>query len=817
MPRISATLWTRLLSIALLLAALLLPSTPAHAQEQPADPDETLYGTVLNWSEDSADAHAQRLGAPAAIYGQNVPFPMTSQEQSYLKAFFAQAAGQGSHALVTVEPRVPLADITPDAATAFADQLADAATNFQGEVYVRFAPEMNAPWVPWGQQPEAYTAAFTAVSSAVRNSLDSALMVWSPTAARDYPFREATSQPPNGAPLEPLDTNDDGVWDQDDAAYDPYYPGDDAVDWVGLYLYYDPIGERSARNTTPDDGDFLADLDPSGSRATDDFYTAYAEDRDKPVMVQTGAFFSPGAPGDTELEIKSSWWDQVLGVSNDDHPQLRTVIWDETVDSRGETPFTIEWGVTGTSEVATAFRTALEESGVEARPVTAPTELAIPATEQPSGTGTVLTGWPAWALAATVLLAVALLWFFSGRAARNRWAYNSDGGRDARIDMLRGMAIVFVVVNHVGISSAFQLFTQETIGVVSGAELFVLLSGAVVGLVYGPRIADELGDVVDRTTSRAWKLYVTALVVVILVYLLSLLPFINAAAVTTFTDQGTGAAGQGAAGTTYDLYAGMEGLLEFPVPAGLIPALLLLQVGPWQFNVMGLYVILLLISPLILAAMARRLTWLVLTVSLALWAVGTLLRPRLLPSQFEDSFPLLVWQVLFVLGLVAGYHRHRIVEWFSHPRRKAVLGLCLVIAAACAVFSWTGPYLSNALDVRLGLLPEGTFQRIYDTYFNRTYLGAGRLLNVLVIVVALYALLSAYWKPLQKALGWFLIPLGQATLYVFIMHVFLILAVANIPALREGDLWLNTAAYVLLLGLLWVMVRTRFLFRLIPR
>ncbi|MDQ0799441.1 OpgC domain-containing protein [Arthrobacter sp. SLBN-112] len=39
-------------------------------------------------------------------------------------------------------------------------------------------------------------------------------------------------------------------------------------------------------------------------------------------------------------------------------------------------------------------------------------------------------------------------------------------------------------------------------------------------------------------------------------------------------------------------------------------------------------------------------------------------------------------------------------------------------------------------------------------------------------------------------LGWFLIPLGRATLYVFIMHV--------------------------VLGLLWVMVRTRFLFRLIP-
>ena len=83
------------------------------------------------------------------------------------------------------------------------------------------------------------------------------------------------------------------------------------------------------------------------------------------------------------------------------------------------------------------------------------------------------------------------------------------------------------------------------------------------------------------------------------------LPFLDAGAVTTFTDQGTGAAGRGASGATYDLYAGMDGLLEFPVRAQLIPAVLLLQVGPWQFNIMGLYVILLLVSPLVLAALAR--------------------------------------------------------------------------------------------------------------------------------------------------------------------------------------------------------------------
>ncbi|WP_308216858.1 OpgC domain-containing protein [Kocuria flava] len=179
--------------------------------------------------------------------------------------------------------------------------------------------------------------------------------------------------------------------------------------------------------------------------------------------------------------------------------------------------------------------------------------------------------------------------------------------------------------------------------------------------------------------------------------------------------------------------------------------------------------------------------------------------------------PLLVWQVLFVLGTVAGYHRARIVAWFSAPRRRPLLTGCVLLAAVLAVFSWTGPYFTNAYDVRLALLPEEVFRSVYDALFQRTYLGPGRLLNVLLVVVAAYALLTAYWRPLHRGLGWFLLPLGRASLYVFVVHVFLVLAAANVPALRQGDVWLNTAAYAVVLALLWLMVRTRFLFRLIPR
>ena len=796
-----------------LLALALLPAGPARAAEAP-DPGAPYLGAMLDWGTDSAAGYADRLGAPAAVYGRPVPLPMDDREQGHLRHFLSQVAEQGGHALLTVRPDIALDRVDEARAAVLAGQLADVAQDFDGTVFVRFAPQMNASWVPWGQQPEAYTRAFRAVAAAVDDELEDPVLVWSPTVGTDYPFRGPTTSVPEGADLASLDTDGNGTWDRGDDAYSPYYPGDDVVDWVGLSAYHDETGSGEARNTVPDPDGFSALLGGSGAGAGG-FYAAYAVGHDKPLMVETGSFWSPEAGGPSALEVKAPWWDQVLAAaSSDAYDRIGAVVWNETVEERAGGAVAVDWRSTADPDLAAAFGERVRASSLVAGPVTERATLPGAASSAP---GIVLQGPVAWGAAAAVLGAGLLLCLLPRARSAQSWRYAEPSPRDSRIDMLRGVAIVFVVVNHVGLTSLFQSLTQEAVGVVSGAELFVLLSGAVLGMVYGPRVRGELGEVVDRTTARAWKLYVTALVVVLLVYALSRIPLLESGAVTTFTDQGTGAAGAGAAGSTYDLYAGMDGLFAFPVQAHLIPAVLLLQVGPWQFNVMGLYVVLILVSPLVLAALARGRAWLVLLVSAGLYTVGTVFRIRLLPSQFEDSFPLLVWQVLFVLGMVAGFYRRQIVGWFADRRRRPLLVACLLLAVALALFSWSSPYASNDYDVRLALLPESVFRAVYDGYFGRTYLGIGRLVNVLLVVVAGYALLSAYWAVLRRALGWFLIPLGQASLYVFIMHVFLILAVANIPALRQGDLWVNTLAYVAVLGVLWTMVRTRFLFGVVPR
>lgn len=799
-------------------AAPAADAAPARALPAVLVPEHGAYlGATLDWGRDSAAAQAERLGAPAAVYAHTGSVPMTDDESAYLREFAQQAAAVGAIPVVTLEPAVPLADIDDDVAAALADDLRAVLGSADAPAYVRFAPDMNVPWSAWGMQPGAYRAAFAAVAGTVHAELPGSAMVWSPSWGGSYPF--GADRPASAADLRALDTSGDGDLDAADDPYGPFLPAAGDVDVVGLSVFHDDSPAGRVVMTLPADGELAARLGPAevppGGAAPDDFVARFSTPDATPLLLETAALTTddadPGAPA--ALDVQRAWWRQVMAAAGDDaYPTLAAVLWADTSTTRDGVP--IRWGISDEPDVAAAFSADLADSALVAGPVLDP--VALPAAA--AGPGVIPPGWSV-VVAVLALLAAAGLYVLATRPRiRARLAYDEPGRRDLRIDMMRGVAIVFVVVNHVGLVSAFQTITQEGVGVVSGAELFVLLSGVVLGLVHRPAMeAGGVRQVAGRTTRRAVKLYVTALVVVVVVLLLSRIPGVDGTVVTTFTDEGTGAAGAGAAGTVYDLYAGSDRLLTYPASVPALLDLLLLKVGPWQFNIMGLYVVLLAVSPLILLLLVRRLWPVALGISVALHVVGALAPTRLLPSQFEDSFPLLSWQLLFVVGMVVGYHRRSIVAWWSSRAGRIVLPVCVLLAVLLGLFAWSNPYLADPLDVRLSLLPDATYQSVYDAWFQRTRIEPGRLLDVLLVVVVGYAALTAFWRPIHRALGWFLVPLGQATLYVFVMHVLLALVVANVPGLASAGVVVGTLAYVVILGLLWVMVRTRFLFRLVPR
>src|SRR5579859_7517233 len=95
------------------------------------------------------------------------------------------------------------------------------------------------------------------------------------------------------------------------------------------------------------------------------------------------------------------------------------------------------------------------------------------------------------------------------RARLRGWAYAGEEGRDLRIDLLRGRAVLAMVIDHLAGPSKLYLLTGGNHFYTSAAEGFIFLSGLTVGLVYR-RIAQQQGlaTAIRRLVERAWTLYV---------------------------------------------------------------------------------------------------------------------------------------------------------------------------------------------------------------------------------------------------------------------------------------------------------------------
>src|SRR5258705_11362153 len=96
----------------------------------------------------------------------------------------------------------------------------------------------------------------------------------------------------------------------------------------------------------------------------------------------------------------------------------------------------------------------------------------------------------------------------------HRWRYAVSDGRDLRIDWLRGLAMTCVIVNHSKLSSLLSWFSYERFWLDTAADVFVVLSGIVLGMVYGRRLApDGLRAVVSGLGRSASFLYALVLAV----------------------------------------------------------------------------------------------------------------------------------------------------------------------------------------------------------------------------------------------------------------------------------------------------------------
>ena len=249
------------------------------------------------------------------------------------------------------------------------------------------------------------------------------------------------------------------------------------------------------------------------------------------------------------------------------------------------------------------------------------------------------------------------------------------------IDFWRGAVLIAILVDHIP-GNLLENLTPRNFGLSDSAEAFVFLSGLSVGMIYLPR-ARKRGwtEAARACLKRAGKLYgvhigltLAALVIFACAYWLSGLD---------------------------DLIQAHGRSFVFGAPAAGLTGLALMSLQLGYFNILPLYVVLMLWAPLALAIAMRRPT-LALGASFGLYVASRLggLRLPNWPESGTWFFNPLAWQLLFTCGLMAA------ILWRNGPPRpaKGAVTLSLAVVALSAI----------AVTGALGLFPD-----LRDTWFGR--------------------------------------------------------------------------------------------------
>jgi hypothetical protein len=349
-------------AIALGVACALQAPAPALERLEPAF---GCYFGISVSSEHSVSDARERLGITPAVYVRFFSFPVSSLDK--VAAFLQEVANVGGIASLTLEPWNGLEPIDQNVC----NQLAELCANYEKNsgiagIFIRLGHEMNGNWYPWGQRPILFKAKFRQLSEIIHVHTEKTAMVWAPNYGIGYPF--GTPVPvDNSADFQALDTNNDGLITDRDDMYEPYYPGDDVVDWVGMTIYHWGIDYPWLENEMPPAASFAKSLFGKHQGNIPNFYLRYCAGaiRKKPMVVpETSAFYNTERVGPAEIAIKRAWWQQVFNLGADKlspdipttFPKLKCIGWfDEFKRESVAQNNLIDWRISANEEIRTAF------------------------------------------------------------------------------------------------------------------------------------------------------------------------------------------------------------------------------------------------------------------------------------------------------------------------------------------------------------------------------------------------------------------------------------------------------------------------------
>lgn len=339
-------------------------ASPVEALER-LEPQEGCYLGFTLSSGGSISQLTSKLGFTPAVYVAFFDFSGSTVNFDAIRAFLEQVSEVQGIAMLTLEPWGGLDSVTENQCQQLAEHCAEVERRGIGGIFIRFCHEMNGNWYVWGQRPTLFKAKFRLLAEKLQALTSRTAMIWAPNYGIGYPF--GTAIPTYGSSdFLALDTNRDGRISDRDDMYEPYYPGNDVVDWVGMTLYHWGIDFPWLENEVPPTNSFVKSLTGTYQGSIPNFYEQYCLDpaRRKPMAItETAAFYNTQMPGPSEMRIKQGWWTQLFAAATE-FPMLKCINWfDEYKRESVAQNNLIDWRVSANPQICAAFVSDLRSIG----------------------------------------------------------------------------------------------------------------------------------------------------------------------------------------------------------------------------------------------------------------------------------------------------------------------------------------------------------------------------------------------------------------------------------------------------------------------
>ncbi len=334
------------------------------------------------------------------------------------------------------------------------------------------------------------------------------------------------------------------------------------------------------------------------------------------------------------------------------------------------------------------------------------------------------------------------------------------------LDLLRGFLLIAVCVNHAQRTPGIlEYLTGGGVLWVSGAELFFILSGFTFSYVRKKTLAEKgFGEVLKKSLTRALGIYVLTIIA-------SCITLLIADAVDCQVGIRNGGASV-CSTLTWQAFSDVATL----------------QKTVYWVAMLGYYTLYVALAPLALLLLQRKAWYILLTISTGIFLL-------------RDQSPILIYQLLFSLGLILGWYFRPLLA----PSKKATY--LLTLAGFWSLITYA---LSLALNegTLARAMPQAHrwYQTFWAPYFDRTEMDFPRLAMAVLWFLSLFYFFTRFEQPINRALGWLLLPFGRDSLWTFALHAPLVFALNIFIVFDNAGRISNTLQSVVIIAVLYLLV-----------